>query len=88
MHLIIANSVAEQLSISDKASFLLGGIAPDAVLPKDLSHFYAGDHSDYSRYIDAEGFLTKYANYKQAPYILGYYSHLIADDLWLKGYLG
>ena len=86
MHLIIANSVAEQLAISDRTSFLLGGVAPDAVSSKDSSHFYAGDHSDFSRYIDAEGFLTKYANYKQAPYILGYYSHLIADDLWLKGF--
>jgi len=86
MHLIIANSVAEQLAISDRTSFLLGGVAPDAVSSKDSSHFYAGDHSDYSRYIDAEGFLNKYANNKQAPYILGYYSHLIADDLWLKGF--
>lgn len=37
MHLMIANGIAEKLSIKDKTSFLIGGIAPDAVTPKDLS---------------------------------------------------
>ena len=31
MHLIIGHKIAESLSIEDKASFLLGSIAPDAV---------------------------------------------------------
>lgn len=42
MHLVIANRIADDLSIKDKTSFLLGGIAADAVSPKDLSHFYKG----------------------------------------------
>lgn len=86
MHLIIANQIAEHLSINEKASFLVGGIAPDATSPKDISHFFAGEHSDYSRRIDYEKFLNKYCPHSHAPFILGYYTHLIADDLWLKGF--
>jgi hypothetical protein len=36
MHLIIANQIADQLSIKDKPTFLLGGIVPDAVSPKKI----------------------------------------------------
>ncbi|WP_346729024.1 zinc dependent phospholipase C family protein [Lederbergia citrea] len=86
MHLIIANEIASRVSISDRYSFLMGGIAPDAVTSKDFSHFFRGDHQDFSRYIDYEKFLKKYSSYKQISYILGYYTHLIADDLWLKGF--
>lgn len=60
MHLIIANRIADDLSIKDKTSFLLGGIAADAVSPKDLSHFYKGKEKDYSRYIDYTEFIHKY----------------------------
>jgi len=86
MHLIIANEIAKKIPIKDKGSFLLGGIAPDAVSPKELSHFFKGDIRDFSRSIDYEEFLEKYSSYKEFSYILGYYSHLIADDLWLKGF--
>lgn len=86
MHAIIASKLADCLSISDIKSFLLGGIAPDSVTPKDISHFYKGDVEDYTREIDYEGFLHKYHLHAKNDYILGYYSHLIADDLWLKGF--
>jgi hypothetical protein len=86
MHLIIANRIAANISSKDKSSFLLGGIVPDAVSPKELSHFYIGDVSDYSRSIDFEKFLNKYSSYKHSHFILGYYTHLIADDIWLKGF--
>lgn len=55
MHLVIANRIAECLSLEDRTPFLLGGIAPDAVSPKDLSHFFIGDVKDYSRTIDYNG---------------------------------
>ncbi|MGB3259979.1 hydrolase [Paenisporosarcina sp.] len=86
MHSIIAYKIAESVSISDKTSFLLGGIAPDAVSPKDVSHFFTGDVDDYSREVDYENFIEKYSSVKNSSFILGYYSHLIADDLWLKGF--
>ena len=40
---------------------------------------------DNTRRIDYEGFLQKYRCPVIHEYILGYYAHLIADDLWLKG---
>jgi hypothetical protein len=86
MHLIIANRIADHFSFKDKAPFLIGGIIPDAKSPKDSSHFFTGNVSDYSRRIDFNGFLKKYATYLHSPFILGYYTHLIADDIWLKGF--
>jgi hypothetical protein len=88
MHLIIGNRIAESLSIKDKnrTAFLLGSIAPDAVSNKNLSHFYKGKVQDYSRYIDYKGFLHKYSSQVDNYYILGYFAHLIADDIWLKGF--
>lgn len=86
MHLVIANRIAECLSIEDRTSFLFGSIAPDAVSPKDLSHFFAGEVQDYTRYIDYNGFLHKYSSQAESHYILGYFTHLIADDIWLKGF--
>lgn len=86
MHLIIADKIAEKLSIKDRTAFLLGGIAPDAVNSKDSSHFFRGDHADFSRYVAYKEFIEKYSSSINNPYILGYYTHLIADDLWLQGF--
>ncbi|WP_107839579.1 hydrolase [Metasolibacillus meyeri] len=84
MHFIIAQQIAERIGIEDTASFLAGGVAPDAATAKESAHFYIGQ--DYTRSIDYTGFLEKYKEQKAHPYIQGYYSHLIADDLWLKGF--
>ncbi|MDR6723612.1 hypothetical protein J2W91_002074 [Paenibacillus amylolyticus] len=87
MHLIIGYKIAERLCIKDRTSFLLGSVAPDAVQTKDESHFFKGEHQNYSRYIDYHGFLDKYKSQSNIYYILGYFTHLIADDQWLKGFL-
>lgn len=91
MHLIIGNKIANSLSIEDKTLFLLGSIAPDAVFSfeeKNLSHFFIGEVKDYSRRVDYKGFLNKYSSIVENtnPYILGYYTHLIADDIFLRGF--
>ncbi|UYZ24097.1 zinc dependent phospholipase C family protein [Mesobacillus jeotgali] len=89
MHSIIGEKIAQSLSIEDKASFLLGSIAPDAVFSNDeknLSHFFIGDVKDYSRCVDYKGFLHRYGSHIEHPYILGYFAHLIADDIWLRGF--
>jgi hypothetical protein len=91
MHSIIGNKIAEALSIEDKTSFLLGNVAPDAVFSheeKNLSHFFVGEVQDYSRSVDYKGFLHKYSSQVESNnfYILGYYAHLIADDIWLRGF--
>ncbi|QOS77650.1 zinc dependent phospholipase C family protein [Paenibacillus sp. JNUCC31] len=86
MHLVIANRIADSLSIKDKIPFLLGSIAPDAVSSKDSSHFFAGEVQDFSRNVDYKGFIHKYSSQAEDLYVLGYFTHLIADDIWLKGF--
>ncbi|CAG9608164.1 zinc dependent phospholipase C family protein [Pseudoneobacillus rhizosphaerae] len=92
MHLIIGNKIANLLSLEDKKSFLLGSVAPDAVFSyeeKNLSHFFIGDVQDYSRNVDYNGFLHKYRSeleHKNQHFIMGYYTHLIADEIWLRGF--
>ncbi|MGM0778404.1 MAG: hypothetical protein ACQEXE_18060 [Bacillota bacterium] len=68
MHSIINNEIASRMKIEDKAAFLLGGIAPDAVSPKDLSHFYKGNTDEYTRRIDYKSFLNKYRSKSHSPY--------------------
>src|SRR5699024_5661918 len=69
------------------APLFLGGLAPDAVTTdKEASHFYRGKHKEYTRRIAYEEFYDKYSDHPQQDYILGYYCHLIADDLWLTGF--
>ncbi|AZN41124.1 zinc dependent phospholipase C family protein [Paenibacillus albus] len=86
MHAIIAIRIAESLSLEDRTLFLLGGIAPDAVTTKNESHFFQGDVHDFSRNVDYTGFLYKYHAHAANAYILGYFTHLVADDIWLKGF--
>ncbi|MDR6879982.1 zinc dependent phospholipase C family protein [Bacillus sp. 3255] len=86
MHVMIALRTAERLAIEDRALFVLGNIAPDAVSPKDASHFFTGDVRDYSRSVDYNGFIYKYDSYAESPYIWGYFTHLLADHVWLKGF--
>lgn len=89
MHSIIGEKIAEGLSMEDKTSFLLGSIAPDAVFSheeKNFSHFFIGEVKDYSRSVDYKGFIHKYNSQVENPYILGYFAHLIADDIWLRGF--
>ena len=86
MHAIIALKVVEALQIENKTEFLLGGIAADATSDKEASHFYTGLHEDYTRSIDYELFWEKYKERVDRDYILGYYAHLIADDIWLTGF--
>ena len=59
MHAIIANGIAEKLCIQDRTSFVLGGVAPDAVHSaeeKGTSHFYAGTPKNYTRGIALNSF--------------------------------
>lgn len=86
MHLIIANRILENVAVTDRTAFLLGGIAPDTGVPKEESHFYSGEHHNYTRTIDYEAFYNKYKSLFDDDYIKGYYTHLIADDLWLQGF--
>ena len=87
MHLIIANQVSKRLQIKERHLFLMGGIAPDATTSrkqKDLSHFQRGNLDDGTRFVDYQSFIEKYPAAVQDAFGLGYLTHLIADDVWLK----
>lgn len=87
MHLIIAEQVSKQLKIEYLSEFLLGGIAPDATFAreqKDESHFYEGSIDDGTRFVNYERFIEKYSVDTRSAFELGYLTHLISDDVWLK----
>lgn len=87
MHLIIADQVSQRLRIKERQLFLMGGIAPDATTSrqqKDISHFQRGSLDDGTRFVDYQTFIEKYPADAQGAFGLGYLTHLIADDIWLK----
>ncbi|ASK61807.1 hydrolase [Virgibacillus phasianinus] len=87
MHLIIAKQVHEKLGLLNLRPFILGGIAPDAVFlreKKDASHFYGGHVGDKTRFVDYERFIEKYLSNIHHNFMLGYLTHIISDDVWLK----
>ena len=87
MHLIIANQVFEKLELSNQQGFLLGGIAPDAVFTREgrnKSHFHEGYLDDGTRFVNYKAFIEKYHSEIHEEYILGYLTHLISDDVWMK----
>ncbi|TKD71381.1 zinc dependent phospholipase C family protein [Pseudalkalibacillus hwajinpoensis] len=83
MHLLIADRVTEQIPIVNRSAFLAGSVAPDAVTgdEKDRSHFYEGNTNDFSKRVNLQAFFTKYRDDLPDDYLLGYYVHLIADEL-------
>lgn len=87
MHLIIANQVFEKLEIPNQQRFLLGGIAPDAAFTadsKNKSHYYEGRLDDGTRFVNYKRFIEKYQTDIQDEFMLGYLTHLISDDVWMK----
>ncbi|WKA53132.1 hypothetical protein [Planococcus shixiaomingii] len=87
MHLIIADQVSKQLAIDNKQTFLLGGIAPDAAFSRErktASHFYEGSLEDGTRSVSYHQFIAKYPVDIQRDYGLGYLTHLVSDDVWMK----
>ncbi|KHF37228.1 hypothetical protein CM49_00734 [Paenibacillus sp. P1XP2] len=86
MHYCISTLLARELGIDDD-QFLLGGIAPDVHkymnAPKKESHFIILQ-TDSEFACDYRGFCQKYEHHMKDPFFLGYYYHLISDDIWVK----
>lgn len=83
MHLLIADYVCTELHIDQRGQMLLGAIAPDAKQIKVDTHFKGaqfkysnGTPWEYSR------FIMKYRERISEPFILGYLTHLVADEVW------
>jgi hypothetical protein len=87
MHLIIGEKVASRLGMPADPQFLLGSIAADAVYvraDKKRSHYYKGSGENRTLHVDITAFLTKYDACKHQPFLLGYLTHLISDEVWLN----
>ncbi|MFD0679258.1 MULTISPECIES: zinc dependent phospholipase C family protein [unclassified Paenibacillus] len=87
IHLSIANQI---YGAEANPSFLLGSIAPDAVLvrekgkvSKSKSHLLnkaTGQTEDFVTFYESQSKLSTDVNFK--PFLLGYISHIVADINW------
>lgn len=86
MHYCISSLVNEKLRLQED-QFLLGGLAPDLNKymnqPKMDSHF-AKCNANGIFYTDYEAFYDKYLINQGSPFHIGYYFHLISDEIWLR----
>lgn len=85
MHLVIANEVWAHLTDVDRTAFLLGNLAPDATTSKQNTHYYAGQHEDMTRRLDLDQYWLDSVD-EDRSFRLGYYCHLVADEIWLQGF--
>jgi len=88
MHLLISDFVGKELSIKQRGDMLLGAIAPDAKSEKGDTHFQ-GDQYKYgaNRRWEYGRFIIKYKERIAEPFMLGYLTHLVADEVWaMKSY--
>jgi len=86
MHYCMTTQINKVLNIQAD-QLLIGGLAPDVHKqmnqPKAVSHFAKADlngivHTDFT------AFHAKYLTGHPSPFHLGYYYHLISDDIWVK----
>lgn len=86
IHAAIAQKLMTIHSFLDDA-FFLGNEAPDADKTSDLTkgdtHFLVPNNRGTQR-IDLRQFLTQYPSSLTNNFMLGYYTHLVADELWLQ----
>lgn len=86
MHYTIGTILARQYNLPNE--FLLGTIAPDVQknmkVAKDASHFLDRDSEGFGT-INLHRFHNEYQKEWANPFVQGYYCHLLADDIWLRG---
>ena len=88
MHLLIADYVATELRVEERGRMLLGSLAPDASNAKLDTHFQGSSflHSPGASW-DYGKFVIKYWDRMSDPFMLGYLTHLVADEVWaMKSY--
>lgn len=93
MHLAISETIANHFGL-DLMRFNLGNLLPDlhedTKEGKAISHFrikrepYEDSKDPNYQYFDYNKFLQKYENKLYDDLYLGYYCHLIADELWIQ----
>ncbi len=92
IHMAVASKILENKNITDEDfihRFLLGNIIPDAMdrSAKKESHFWDNEtYKNLNRIPNLDNFLVKYKDMFNNPYVLGYYTHLLLDNLFVKEY--
>jgi hypothetical protein len=85
MHYAIAAELAKKHPVN--GAFFLGNEAPDtnkeSNTPKELTHFMTLD-ANQEHVMHIENFTQKYHAASNDDFVIGYYAHLVADDIWLK----
>lgn len=91
IHIAVAKKVNEVLNVNPENHLLLGAIAPDIAKmvgsERYISHFIDESDKETTSVPNIDNFLSKYKEYLNNPYELGYYIHLLTDVLWFKEYL-
>ncbi len=93
MHLAIAKGISKHLKV-DLDRFYIGNLLPDAPklgkTYKMISHFrvdnipYEESTAAYYQYYDYMKFFEKYKDKMDDDAVLGYFSHLLTDELWIQ----
>lgn len=96
VHLATAKEVIKKLNISNKNSFFIGNLIPDAErhVIKDLSVYVPYKVSHYSEIQNIDGkkeklpniekFMENYKDYLYNSMVLGYLTHILTDFYWNK----
>lgn len=89
IHLAAASRLLQFLSMNEqeKNAFLLGAVAPDILEKSDkrISHFWTEEgFAKFNRIPNTDMFRRKYDAAMTNPFVLGYYSHLYMDALFMK----
>lgn len=89
IHLAVAKELENKLNIKNKYDYYLGSIAPD--LSKQIgeskieSHFLKNTYKESVPNINL--FTSKYKDFKDNSFDLGYYIHLYTDKLWFENFM-
>lgn len=89
IHLAVAKELDKKLNIRNKYDYYLGSIAPD--ISKQIgrskyeSHFLKNSYQD--NVPNMELFVSRYPNFIETEFDLGYYIHLYTDKLWIENFL-
>ena len=84
IHIAVAKEINKKLK-RDERNLLIGTISPDISKligeNKVKSHFLGNSETNIP---DLYKFLSKYKNYLDDDFVMGYYIHLYTDFLWFK----
>ena len=94
VHLRVAEQMLEVFPRLERQEFIVGNIAPDSGVPNEdwsvftpdtnTSHFKTDGEIDIPKFLNKYMTGEKWAAYgeKAKSFFLGYYVHLLTDELW------